>query len=156
MWVEKMHMTKMLLLLNDELRFAQAHQIVAQEAADMGDPEQATLCTGMATEHLDRHDVLLKLVNPILLVDLEEQVRLRMPRAATIAITQFVMRQIEREVGPVSTTVRERTTNENILHEARRNMLCQQTEDLRRWLSRRVNSTILYDATQGIAEAVLQ
>jgi hypothetical protein len=66
------------------------------------------------------------------------------------------MRQIEREVGPVSTTVRERTTNENILHEARRNMLCQQTEDLRRWLSRRVNSTILYDATQGIAEAVLQ
>jgi len=31
-----------------------------------------------------------------------------------------------------------------------------QTENLRRWLSHRVNSDRMYDATEGIAEAVLQ
>ena len=60
------------------------------------------------------------------------------------------------QAGPVSTTVRERVTNENIVQLARHNMLYMQTENLRRWLSHRVNSDRMYDATEGIAEAVLQ
>jgi len=155
-FAEKMFMTKMLSLLNDELGFAQGMQNVAQEAADVGDPVRATLYTGMATVHLDRHDVVLKLVNPMLLVDFQAHVHDDMPHGAPDVIVQFVMSRIEREVGPVSTTVRERVTNENIVQLARHNMLYMQTENLRRWLSHRVDSDRMYDATEGIAEAVLQ
>jgi len=68
------HITKMLSSLNDQLRLAQAQQVLAQCAADMGDPVRTTLYTGKATEHLDHHDVILNLVNPMLLEQFEKSV----------------------------------------------------------------------------------
>jgi len=155
LFATKMHMTKMLLLLNDELRFAQAHEVVAQSAAGMGDPVRAMLHTGKATQHLDRHDVILELVNPMLLEDFEKKVH-EIPRAAPDVLRQHLMRGIQSNVGPVSTTVRERVRNENILQEARRNMLVTGAESLRRSLARQLRSDRIYDATEGIAAAVLQ
>jgi len=150
-----MHMTKMLLSLNDQLRLAQAQEVLAQCAADMGDPVRTTLYTGKATEHLDHHDVILKLVNPMLLEKYEKSVN-NLPHGAPDVWMQHWMQEIESTEGPVSTTVRERVRNENILQAGRRNMLCMGAENLRRSLSHQMRSDDIYDATEGIPAAVLQ
>jgi len=150
----KMHMAEKLLLLNDQLRYAQAQQTVAQEAADTGDLARATLCTSAATDNLDRHDVVLKLVNLVLWEDYEEQVHAI--RSTTDAWTRLrLMRQIDSDTGPVPTTVRERVLNENILRVARNNMLRTETEHLRRRLAISMRTRGIYHATQGVADAVL-
>jgi len=150
-----MHMTKLLLSLNDQLRLAQKQQVLAQSAADMGDPVRTTLYTGKATEHLDRHDVILKLVNPMLLEQYENSVE-RLDHRAPDVWMQRWMQEIESTQGPVSTTVRERVRNENILQAARRNMLCMGAENVRHWLSHHMRSDDMYDATEGIPAAVLR
>ena len=151
----KMHMAEKLLLLNDQLRYAQAQQTVAQEAADTGDPARATLYTSAATDNLDRHDVVLKLVNQVLWEDFEEQVG-AIPSTTDAWTRLRVMRQIHSDTGPVPTTVRERVLNENILREARNNMLRTETELLRRRLAISMRTRGIYHATQGVSDAVLE
>ena len=128
-----MHMTKMLLSLNEQLSLAKTKEIIAQKAANMGDLMRTTLYIEKATEHLDRYDTILKLVNPMLLELFEESVH-NFPIGAPDAWLQRWMQEIESTKGPVSTTVRERVQYESISQAARRNMLRIEAENPRRSL----------------------
>ena len=90
-------------LLSDQLRLVQKQEVLAQCAADMGDPVRTTLYTGKATEHLDHHDIILELVNPMLLEQDENSVQ-HLTRGAPDVWMQHSMQEIESTQGPVSTT----------------------------------------------------
>jgi len=134
-----LHLTKMFLSLNRQLSLAQKQEVLAQNAANTGDLMRTTLYIEKATEHLDRYDIILKLVNPMLLERFEESVE-DLPTGAVVADLQQRMQKIESEAGPVSTTVRERVQYESISQVARRNMLRIEAENPRRSLLHRMQN----------------
>jgi len=129
----------MFLSLNRQLSLAQKQEVLAQNAANTGDLMRTTLYIEKATEHLDRYDIILKLVNPMLLERFEESVE-DLPTGAVVADLQQRMQKIESEAGPVSTTVRERVQYESISQVARRNMLRIEAENPRRSLLHRMQN----------------
>ena len=134
-----MHLTKMLLSLNRQLSLAQKQEVLAQNAANTGDLMRTTLYIEKATEHLDRYDIILKLVNPMLLERFKESVE-DLHTGAAVADLQQTMQEIESASGPVSTTVRERVEYESISQAARRNMLRIEAENPRRSLLHRMQN----------------
>jgi len=108
----------MLLSLNDQLRLAKKEEVLAQNAANIGDFMRTALYIEKATEHLDRYDTILKLVNPMLLERFEESIHIRPPGAAEWMEDQW-MQENESAFGPVSTTLRERLIYQSISREAR-------------------------------------
>jgi len=134
-----LHLTKMFLSLNTQLSLAKKQEVLAQNAANTGDLMRTTLYIEKATEHLDRYDIILKLVNPMLLERFEKSVE-DLPDGAVVAYLHQTMQEIESASGPVSTTVRERVQYESISQAARRNMLRREAENPRRSLLHRIQN----------------
>jgi len=118
------HLIKMMLRLNDELEFAHAQVVQAQEAVHLGEPMTVNTFTNNATINWDRHDRLLLILNAMLLEEYEEEVIQHIPHGFDVAAwyVESLMLPIERRYGPVASTVRERAMVEGMVHEGTTNM----------------------------------
>jgi len=114
---EQMYISKMLLCMNEELRLAHAQQELAQSHAASGNLEGTMFYANKATKHLDRHDVILGVVN-LLLLQYYNDCFFDIAPGDTNAILE-----LQSTHGPVPSTVLERDRNRNMVEEAMRNVV---------------------------------
>ena len=138
---ESMHLSKMLLRMNEELRLACVKQELARSHAARGDPQSTTLYIDKAVTHLDRHDVIMNLANPMLLEKLHEM----MNDVETDDANEIL--EFEKTHGPVPTTVLERVNHENIVQGAARNMMSRVTKELCQSFAASMGTPSMHDAT---------
>jgi len=105
----------MFLSMNLELRLAHEQQEMAQSHAARGSLERTTIYTDKATKHLDRHDVIMVVVNNILLYEYNDKIDRVNPDFPS------TLEAHENQYGPVPTTVLERVRSEDLLRMARNN-----------------------------------
>jgi hypothetical protein len=114
MLARRMHMSRMFLAANEELRLAYVQQEMAQCHAVSSNLERTTFYTDKATKHLNRHDDIVRVVNHMLLENYNEDIDNVNPNDAN-GLLNF-----ENTNGPVPTTAMERVRNSNTVQEARR------------------------------------
>jgi len=119
-----LHLTKMMLRLNDELEFAHAQVVQAQKAVDRGEPMTVNTFINNATSHWNLYDRLLLILNAMLLEQYEDDVIQHTSHCFDVAAwyVEKLMLPIERRYGPVASTVRERAMVEDMVHEGTTNM----------------------------------
>jgi len=105
-FLTRLHLTKMIMSMNEELRLAHVHEVQAANAAKEFNPQRVNFYTCKATKHLDRHDVVLKLANSMLLEGFNASLHNLPHEPPDVLMLQWLF-QITREKGPLSTTVHE-------------------------------------------------
>jgi len=154
-----MLLAKLMLCMNEELRLAHVQEVQAAIAAKACDPQRVGFYTSNATPHLDRHDVMLQLVNSILLGIYDTKMNDYVPTfpdAPNAQPSAVYIENLEREWGPLPTTVRERVRYYNMESTARRDMLSNGAYALRFKLRASMQNDSIYHATVGVQTAVLE
>ena len=154
-YVTQMHLITMFVSMNEELKRADVEEGHAADAAKELDPPRVGFHTSNATKHLDRHDVVLKLANSMMLESYRNTMN-SMPREAPDAVLQRWLEGLTREYGALPSTVRERVRYDHMQVTARRAMLLNGARELRRWLPRRMGISSILQATAGVRTAVLE
>jgi hypothetical protein len=151
----KMFLTKKMMCMNEELRLAHLQEVQAANAAKECDPQRVNFYTSKATQHLDRHDINLKLVNAILQETYNRDVE---NNDWDVENDQEnpEFQNYTREMGPLSTTVRDRIRYECMESTARREMLSNGAYALRFALRARMHNDSIFQATTGVQTAVLE